>query len=64
MAEKKETILREATRALEFISEDRLSPGDKKQIVSEAIEHFKEENNVGSDFDQNGRWGAHLDVPR
>ncbi|MBW2678259.1 MAG: aminotransferase class III-fold pyridoxal phosphate-dependent enzyme [Deltaproteobacteria bacterium] len=47
MAEKNEAILREATRALEFIYKDRLSPGDREQIVNESIEHFNEHVNPG-----------------
>ena len=42
MADKKEAILQEATRALEFIFKDCLSTDDKEQLVKESIEHFNE----------------------
>ena len=47
MADKKETILKIATRALEFIFKDRLSTDDKEQIVKESIEHFNEHVSPG-----------------
>lgn len=42
MADTKEAILQEATRILDFLLKDRLSPGDKEHIVKDAIEHFNE----------------------
>jgi putrescine aminotransferase len=47
VADKKEAILQEATRVLEFILKDSLSADDKEQIMKESIEHFNEHVNPG-----------------
>lgn len=47
MAHKKEAILQEATRVLEFILKDSLSTDDQEQIVKESIEHFNAHVNPG-----------------
>ena len=47
MADKKEAILQEATRVLEFILKDSLSSADKEQIVKESNDRFNEYMNPG-----------------